>query len=45
MAIPGQIAFRKQLIKLYMDEHRYDEAEKRLRAAATAKPKEPEGGA
>ena len=43
-AYPGQIAFRKQLIKLYMDEHRYDEAENRLRAAAIAEPKNSEAG-
>ncbi len=41
---PGQSVLRKQLIKLYLDEHRYDEAEKRLREASTAKPKDPEAG-
>ena len=43
-AYPGQLAFRDQLIKLYMGEHRYDEAENRLRAAATAEPKNSKAG-
>jgi tetratricopeptide (TPR) repeat protein len=36
---PQEIAFRKQLIKFYIDQHRQDDAEKEVRAIAAADPK------
>ena len=36
---PDQTAFRKQLVKFYIDQHRTEDAEKQLRAIAAADPK------
>src|SRR5262249_783582 len=35
---PGELAFRRHLIKLYIDQKRLDDAEKELRASAAANP-------
>ena len=37
---PGQAVFRKQLIKFYIDQHRLDDAEAELRAAAQSNAKD-----
>ncbi len=39
---PKEVAFRKQLIKFYIDQHRQDDAEKEVRAIAAADPGNPE---
>ena len=36
---PQQVAFRKQLVKFYVDQHRPQDAEKELRAIVAADPK------
>ena len=41
---PQEVAFRKQLIKFYIDQHRQDDAERELRAIATADPKNSQAG-
>ena len=37
---PQEVAFRKQLIKFYIDQHRQDDAETEVRAIAAADPKQ-----
>jgi cellulose synthase operon protein C len=39
---PAETAFRKQLTKFYVDQHRLDDAEKELRATVVADPKDPQ---
>jgi cellulose synthase operon protein C len=41
---PQNVAFRKQLITLYMSQHRPDDAEKELRAVVAADPKNSQSG-
>jgi len=41
---PQEVAFRKQLIKFYIDQHRQDDAGKEARAIAAADPKNSEAG-
>ena len=41
---PQEVAFRKQLIKFYIDQHRQDDAETELRAIAAADPKNSQAG-
>jgi cellulose synthase operon protein C len=41
---PEEVVFRKQLVSLYMYEHRAQDAERELRAIASADPKNPQPG-
>ena len=41
---PQEVAFRNQLIKFYIDQHRQDDAERELRAIAAADPKNSQAG-
>jgi predicted Zn-dependent protease len=39
---PHEVAFRKELVKFYIDQHRPGDAEKQLRAIVAAEPKNPQ---
>ena len=41
---PHEVAFRNQLIKFYIDQHRQDDAERELRATVAANPKNSQAG-